>query len=64
MEKEKIDPLAEPVAISLPRGAWNVVVQHLWKYATCEVGNPLIEAIRSQLEPKVVPIRPEVAKGD
>lgn len=44
-----MDP-QEPVSVSLPRGAWNVILQHLWKYATCEVGVPLVETIRAQVD--------------
>ena len=47
---DTIESLNEQVSVSLPRGAWNAIIGIIWKSATCEVGNPLLEAIRSQLQ--------------
>jgi len=47
-----MEDMNEQVKVTLPRGAWNSIIAVIWKNATCEIGNPLIEALRGQLEPK------------
>jgi hypothetical protein len=49
------DDMNEQVTVRLPRGAWNQLIAIIWKSATCEVGYPLIEALRPQLEQKATP---------
>jgi len=45
----EIDP-NERVTVTLPRAAWQQIVQIIWQSATCQVGNPLLEALKPQLE--------------
>lgn len=40
----------EKVEVSLTRNQWNMIMQIVWKSATCEIGMPLVEALRPQLE--------------
>lgn len=40
----------EKVEITLTRNQWNMIMQIVWKSATCEIGMPLVEALRPQLE--------------
>ena len=49
---DSLEALNEQITITLPRGAWNQIIALIWKSATCEIGNPLLEAIRPQLEPE------------
>lgn len=56
-QQENVDVLNEQVSVRLPRGAWNTIVSIIWKSATCEVGNPLLEALRSQLQPDIAAAR-------
>jgi len=45
-----MEDMNEQVKVTLPRGAWNSIIAVIWKNATCEIGNPLIEALRQQLD--------------
>lgn len=40
----------DKIDVTLTRGQWSIIIQILWSKATCDVGMPLIEAIRPQLE--------------
>lgn len=42
----------EKFSVALTMNQWNALIQLVWKSATCELGMPLIEAIRPQLEAK------------
>jgi hypothetical protein len=49
-----MEDMNEQVSVRLPRGLWNSIIAVVWKNATCEVGNPIIEALRQQLDSKPV----------
>ena len=46
-----MEDMSEQIKVTLPKGAWNQIVAIIWKSATCEVGYPIVEALRAQLEP-------------